>query len=256
MTSIVDVHHLEVSVEGTKVLRNVSLAIERGTCTALLGANGSGKTTLVRALLGLQPADDGQIIWFNEPGVRYQTHNRVALVPQLLPGVVSVPISVHEFVASSMSTPSHRWLWRYTARKTRAARVRAALQDVDLEAKEYRRIDALSGGEQRRALLARAIASGADVFFFDEPLAGVDLLHQERLVVAMQQLISSGATVVIVAHELEAIAGLVTRAVVLGGTGECSVLYDGGPEGIPGLRNHEDHHLHEHTGDAGRLLDI
>ena len=257
--AILSTRNLSVSIDGSSVLRNVTLDLQPGSCTALLGANGSGKTTLVRAMLGLQSVDSGEITWFGEPGGRYQRHNRVALVPQLLPGSVSVPVSVHEFVSSSLITPDRRGLWRLRARKLRALQVHAALQDVDLVSKERRRIDALSGGEQRRALLARAIASGADVFFLDEPLAGVDLPHQERLVAAMQRLLDAGATMVIVAHELEAIAGLVTRAVVLGGTGDTSVMYDGDPDGIPGLRAHAHphHHLHEQADAvAGGLLDI
>lgn len=246
MTStVLHTHALQVQVDGARVLHNVSVDILAGTCTALLGPNGSGKTTFLRAVLGLTPSAGG-VDWFGRREQDYRAAQRVALVPQMLPAVNAVPVSVSEFVESAFSSPRTRFSrWRDRAQRARA--VDAALARVDLSTKAHRTVDALSGGEQRRALFARAIVTGADVILMDEPLAGVDVEHQEHLVSIMRAMLDAGATLVVVAHELDVLASIVDHVVVFGGVGQSSIVYQGTPS--PQVLNrhlkHEPHHLHE-----------
>ena len=95
-------------------------------------------------------------------------------------------------------------------------------------------VSQLSGGQQQRALIARALAGSPDLFFLDEPTAGVDLPNQQALADALRQLKDRGSTIVLVAHELGAMAPLVDRAVVMR---DGRVAYDGAP-----LADHEVHH--------------
>ena len=244
-SNILHTHALDVFVEGARVLHNVSLDIMSGTCTALLGPNGSGKTTFLRAALGLIPSD-GDVVWFGTRDQDFRSSGRVSLVPQMLPAANAVPVSVAEFVESAFTSPANR-LRKWRQRAHRAQALQSALSRVGLLDKAVRPVDALSGGEQRRALFARAIVTGADVVLMDEPLAGVDLDHQAQLVSIMRTMLESGATLVVVAHELDALADIVDQVVLFGGSGSSSVVYQGvpSPEVLRRHLAHEPHHLHE-----------
>jgi zinc transport system ATP-binding protein len=130
------------------------------------------------------------------------------------------------------------------SRSDRAA-VDRAIEVVGLEGKARDGISTLSGGQQQRALIARALAGEPDLFFLDEPTAGVDLPSQQALADALGMLSSAGATIVLVAHELGPLAPLVERSVVMR---DGRVAYDGAP-----LGDHEVHapqfgeaHVHHH----------
>ena len=224
-----------VEFDGTHVFNHLDLAIEVGSFVALLGANGSGKTTLVRALLGLQPLSHGDVRIHGVALERFRDWQRVAFVPQRLPAAHGVPISVGELVSSSRISPRTRF------RPSRAAERQAclaALEQVGLADRRHDRVDTLSGGQQRRVMVARALAEGADTLVLDEPTAGVDLANQQRLAETLATL--QGHTVILVAHGLGAMAHLVTRAIVLEGG---RVIHDG-PTAPPGWTD-----VHHHTDD-------
>lgn len=223
-----------VAFEGGAVLDRVTVRIESGSFVALLGANGSGKTTLVRALLGLQPLAEGQVRIFGEPLDRFRAWNRIAFVPQRLPAATGVPISVMELVASSRIGPRTRWRWQ--RRSARAAALEA-LETVGLADRRGSRLDVLSGGQQRRVMIARALAEGSDTLVLDEPMAGVDLVNQQALAEVLASL--EGHTVLMVAHGLGTVANLVTRAIVLDSG---AIVHDGprAPEGWADLYHHAD----------------
>jgi zinc transport system ATP-binding protein len=235
--AVVSVSRLCVEFDGEHVLEDVDLTIRPGEFVALLGPNGSGKTTLVRAILGLQDYHHGRVALYGQPLSRFRDWQRIALVPQRLPGATSIPVSVWETVLSGLISPRRRW--RPFSRQQRAAATQA-LTDVGLLSKRHERLDTLSGGQQRRVLIARALASGADLLVMDEPTAGVDAQNVSRLTELLSQLHQRGTTVIVVTHELDGIAHLITRAIVLGPDRRESVVFDGPPP-IPG------HHLHDHV---------
>lgn len=257
-TNVLHTRALNVLVEGAQVLHNVSVDITSGSCTALLGPNGSGKTTFIRAVLGLIPTN-GEVSWFGNREQDYRATGRVSLVPQMLPTANAVPVSVAEFVESAFTSPANR-LSKWRQRAHRAEALQVALSRVGLLDKATRPVDALSGGEQRRALFARAIVTGADVVLMDEPLAGVDLDHQAQLVAIMRTMLESGATLIVVAHELDAIADIVDQVVLFGGAGQSSVVYQGAPspEVLHRHLAHEPHHIHElqRPESSGSILEL
>ncbi len=235
---VVSVSRLCVEFDGEHVLEDVDLEIDAGSVLALLGPNGSGKTTLIRAILGLQPTCHGQVRLFGTPLAQFRDWAAVALVPQRLPAASAVPVSAWEAVLSGLITPRRRWRpW------TRAERARAAeaLDRVGLADRRHDRLDAFSGGQQRRVLIARALAVGPRLLVMDEPTAGVDAEHVARLAELVTELRDDGVTTVIVTHELTGIAEAVTRAVVLSAHRRGSIAFDGPPP-IPATFDDHVHH--------------
>jgi len=208
-----------VEFDGVHVFNHLDLSIDAGSFVALLGSNGSGKTTLVRALLGLQPLSHGSVRIHGVPLERFRDWGRIAFVPQRLPAATGVPISVGELVGSSRISPRTRF--RRGRASDRQASL-AALETVGLADRWHDRVDTLSGGQQRRVLVARALVEGADTLVLDEPTAGVDLANQQRLAGTLGGL--HGCTVILVAHGLGSMAELVTRSIVLEGG---RVVHDG-----------------------------
>ncbi|MHB1067742.1 MAG: metal ABC transporter ATP-binding protein, partial [Candidatus Nanopelagicales bacterium] len=227
-----------VEYDGQHVLEDVDLAITAGEFVAVLGPNGSGKTTMVRAALGLQPFDHGRVWLFGTPLQRFRAWRRVALVPQRLPGASSIPVSVWESVRSGLISPRRRW--RPLSREEKAAATQA-LHDVGLWDRRHDRLDALSGGQQRRALVARALALSPDLLVMDEPTAGIDAEHVARLTEVLAGLSERGTTIIVITHELTGIAHLVTRAIALDPHARTSVAFDGPPP-LPGRITDGVHH--------------
>jgi zinc transport system ATP-binding protein len=240
--SVIDVRDLAVAIGGRPVLRAIDLRVEDGEFVALMGANGSGKSTLVRALTGLWPITGGTASLFGTPLDRFHDWQRLGFVPQRSTASSGVPASVWEVVASGRL--SRRRLLRPLSRADRAA-IRDAIEVVGLSDRHLDRVSQLSGGQQQRVLIARALAGEPDLFFLDEPTAGVDLPNQLALARALAELKRRGATILLVAHELGPLAELVDRAVVMR---DGRVVFDGEP-----LADHEVHdpslgdpHTHHH----------
>jgi zinc transport system ATP-binding protein len=240
--SVVRLTHACVEYDGTHVLEDVELDVTAGQFVALLGPNGSGKTTLVRAALGLEPLSHGTASLFGTPLSRFHDWSRIALVPQRLPAAANVPVSVWETVLSGSISPRGRYR-PFTREQRRAAQ--QALETVSLWDRRHDRLDTLSGGQQRRVLIARALSTSADLFVLDEPTAGVDGANQRRVAEVLTGLAALGRTVVLVAHELGPLEPLVTRVVVLGRGRDGSILFDGPPPAPDHLHDPVHHHSHD-----------
>ena len=167
-----------VTIGGRPILRGIDLTVEPGQFVALMGANGSGKSTLVRALVGLWPLSGGDLRIYGSPIASYDEWSRVGFVPQRASAESGVPASVWEVVSSGRLT--HRRPFRPMSRADRPPMDRA-IEVVGLQGKARDGISSLSGGQQQRALIARALAGEPDLFFLDEPTAGVDLPNQQAL---------------------------------------------------------------------------
>lgn len=241
-----------VAIGGRPVLRHVDLAVRAGEFVALMGANGSGKSTLVRALVGLWPLTGGRLELFGTELGRFHDWARIGYVPQRGGAASGVPASVWEVVASGRLT--RRRLLRPLGASDRRA-IDEALEVVGLADRARDGVSQLSGGQQQRVLIARALAGEPELFFLDEPTAGVDLENQEALAAALAQLKARGATVVLVAHELGPLAGLVDRSVVMR---HGRVAYDGAPLGdhaahdplLGGTHVHHVDHVHRSRHDV------
>ncbi|WP_020574541.1 metal ABC transporter ATP-binding protein [Actinopolymorpha alba] len=214
-----------VAYAGQRVLAGVELDIVPGDVVALLGPNGSGKSTLIRAILGLVPLTAGSLELFGIPAGRFRDRARIGYVPQRHTVGGGVPATVTEVVASGRLVRRRGGLRPWLGAADRAS-VAEAIETVGLTEKARAPISALSGGQQRRALIARALAGEPDLLVMDEPFAGVDLANQEILTKTLSALVAQGVTLLLVTHELGPVASLIRRTIVLD---HGRVAYDGTP---------------------------
>lgn len=231
-----------VTYESRTALAGVDLRVDAGEVVAVLGANGSGKSTLVRAVVGLVPLRAGELRLFGVPAEQFRERTRLGYVPQRAGATTGVPATVREVVSTGR-------LSRAGLRRLRAAdrdAVDRALRTVDLADRADDGVAELSGGQQQRVLIARALAGEPDLLVLDEPLAGVDLEHQEALARSLQRLAAAGTTVLLVLHELGPMSPLIRRAVTLV---DGRVLHDGPPPEQDHVHQHDPEHAHPPHGD-------
>lgn len=196
---------------GREVLHGVDLAVGPGEVVALLGANGSGKSTAVRAAVGRVRLTAGAWELFGTPGARFRQWARLGYVPQRTTAAAGVPATVREVVASGRLA---RTRLRPPRRADREA-VTRALELVGLADRARESVDALSGGQHQRVLIARALAGEPELLVMDEPMAGVDLAAQDVLADTVRTQAAAGTSVLLVLHELGPLEPLIDRAVLL-----------------------------------------
>lgn len=237
-----------IGYQGRAVLVDVDLVVSRGEVVAVLGANGSGKSTLVRGVIGLADVLSGTVELFGEPADQVRDRWRLGHVPQRHTVAGGIAATVTEVVTSGR-LPRLR-PWRRSTDQDRD-RVRQAIATVGLAGRERAPVATLSGGQQRRVLIARALAAESELLLLDEPTAGVDAEHQQALAETMADLTAAGTTIVLVAHELGPAATVVTRAVLLR---HGRVEYDGPPDGT-GVDGHgtDHHHISDEPSIVGRI---
>jgi zinc transport system ATP-binding protein len=205
------------------VIEDVSLRVDPGEFVALVGPNGSGKSTLLNVLLGAIEPRSGSIRLFGEDPDRFHARWRLGFVPQRPTLESEVPATVREIVTSGRIRQRGWWRRQSVADRTAIAH---AIESVGLAEVAEQPLNELSVGQQQRAFIARAFASGPDLLVLDEPIAGIDRASQRRFresLVHLQR--EHGAGVLLVSHELSAVADVIDRIIVLKRT----VLFDGSP---------------------------
>ncbi len=236
------------------VVSDVTLSIAPGEVVAVLGPNGSGKSTLVKGILGLADQFAGQVRLFGVPRAEFREHPRLGYVPQRHTLSGTVRATVTEVVATGRLS-RQRWFGRFSG--TDATHVERALSLVGLADRERVDVADLSGGQQRRVLIARALAGEPEVLVMDEPTAGVDAANQHVLAEVLARLVAEGLTILVVTHELAAFADLVTRVIVVD---DGHIQFDGpAPEFNDRrqdvLHDHDfHHHDHELTAPARQVV--
>ena len=226
---------VDVLLNGIPIIRGASLEVGNGEVVAILGNNGSGKTTLMRALMGLVP-HRGSIELFGTDLDKFRDWGRVGYVPQR-GNILVQQATAREVVASGRLGRRRAFLPESGSDK---AAIADALAEVGLADRSRFPFVRLSGGQQQRVLIARALATGADLMAWDEPLAGVDRDTQELLAGVATHLKARGTTIVMVLHELGCFRDLIDRSIVLAD----------GRVMPPGYDLHEHGHAHDdHTHD-------
>jgi iron complex transport system ATP-binding protein len=211
-----------------KVVENVSFELERGQILVLLGPNGAGKTTLIRALNGTVPVASGEILLGGKPLLshsRREIAKRIAVVAQ--ENETKFPVTVLEYVLAGRFANGAAFGWE-TDKDIAVAR--EALRNCDLEEYESRLMNELSGGERQRVVLARALATDAEVLLLDEPTANLDLAHQAMMFrLVRERCRGCNASAIVITHDLNLAAEFADRVMLLRG-GEMFAL--GTPEEV------------------------
>lgn len=191
------------------LLPPMDLAIQRGMFLGIVGPNGSGKTTLVRTLLGLLPPIAGRIASDGTPP-------RFGYVPQRDGVDLSFPLTAHEIVMMGCYgrlSPGRR------PREAERRAAQQALREVGAEALADRLFHALSGGQRQRVLIARALAGAPDILVLDEPTNGMDLPSERAMLELVASFCARDIAVVMVSHQLGAVADYATDLCLLPGEG-------------------------------------
>ncbi|MGY1607630.1 MULTISPECIES: metal ABC transporter ATP-binding protein [unclassified Geodermatophilus] len=194
------------------IVRDADLTVRRGEAVAVLGSNGSGKTTLSRGLLGLATVLGGTVEVLGAPVGRQREHGRIGYVPQRHTVSGAMPATVREVVG--VGRLPRLGLFRRPGPRDRAA-VAEAVDAVGLADRLEDPVAALSGGQQRRVLVARALAAEPELLVMDEPTAGVDAASQAALAAVLARVSAAGTTLLVVTHETGPLSGVLTRAVVV-----------------------------------------
>ncbi|MFB7087996.1 metal ABC transporter ATP-binding protein [Streptomyces sp. NPDC056296] len=239
--TVISLRGVRAELGSRPVLRGIDLTVRGGEVVALLGANGSGKSTAVRTVIGQVPVTAGAIELFGTPRRRFRDWARVGYVPQRTTAAGGVPATVTEVVSSGRLSRARFGVLRKADREA----VRGALDLVGMADRAKDSVNALSGGQHQRVLIARALAAEPELLIMDEPMAGVDLASQEVLAETLRKQVAAGTTVLLVLHELGPLEPLIDRAVVLR---DGCVTHDGPPPKAVGqhaLPGHD--HVHPHA---------
>lgn len=211
---MLDVHALSVAYGSRPVLTEISFSLPAGQILGVIGPNGAGKTTLIRALSGVLPLTGGQVrvggrdLAALKPAERAR---QVAVVPQAR----NLPPAFTGWELVLLGRTAHlNWLGQTTAQDNEC--VRLALSRARAADLADRRVGDLSGGEQQRLLLARALAQEAPLLLLDEPTTHLDLQYQIGLLDEVRDLVqTAGLTVVVALHDLNMVSRYADQVALL-----------------------------------------
>lgn len=209
---VIEVRDVSCLLGGRPVLDHVDLTVRKGDLYAVIGPNGGGKTTLLRAILGLQRTDSGQVRLFGS--TPEDGRSRVGYVPQYRTFDFQYPITAAEMVLSGRLSHHAGLINRYTAADREAAG--HALETTGILHLADREIRRLSGGEQQRVIIARALAGNPDLLILDEALVYVDIPTEVQLFDLLTGLRKT-MTILMVTHDIGAISPHITRVACLNG---------------------------------------
>ena len=204
------VNDLTVAYHRKPVLWDVDLTLPEGRLIAVVGPNGAGKSTFIKAVLGLVPRASGMVTIYGEP---YQDQRRlVGYVPQRESVDWDFPVNALDVVAMGLYRRIG-WLRPVNASHRRIAL--EALEKVGMANFAKRQISQLSGGQQQRVFLARALVQDAQLYFMDEPFAGVDVATERAIIALLKELKAAGKTCVVVHHDLQTVPTYFDHVVLL-----------------------------------------
>ena len=193
-------------------LDGATLSVQPGRICGLIGMNGAGKSTLLKAIMGLVKPDRGTVRINGIDPMRARKTQVLGYVPQSEDVDWQFPVTVRDVVM--MGRYGHMGFPRH-ARAEDIAAVDRALERTHLESFADRQIGQLSGGQKKRAFIARGIAQGASIMLLDEPFAGVDKHSEATITELLRDLAAEGTTIFVVTHDLVALPQLAPETVLL-----------------------------------------
>lgn len=211
---MLEIRNISVAYHRQVALKDLSLVAKPGEILAIIGPNGAGKTTLINAASGVLPLSKGSIHVNNQDILSLSSKNRaqtIAVVPQAR----SLPAAFTVFQTVLLGrTPYLGWMGKPSQEDT--SKVQAALERVNLDSIAHRSIGAISGGEQQRVLLARALAQATPILMLDEPTAHLDIRYQSGFLDVVQELATEQRLTILMAlHDLNLAAIYAHRILLL-----------------------------------------
>ncbi len=209
-TLALHIEDLTVSYQSRPVLWDIDLNVPPGVLAAIVGPNGAGKSTLIKTALGLIKPAAGHVYIHGKP---YQDQRRrVGYVPQRNSVDWDFPTTALDVVTMGLYGKIG---WFKRPKTSDLSQALKALGQVGMDAFAQRQISQLSGGQQQRVFLARALVQDAEVYFMDEPMAGVDATTEMAIINILKVLRSEGKTVIVVHHDLQTVASYFDWMVLL-----------------------------------------
>lgn len=199
--SPLSIHAMTVAYHHKPVLWDVDYDAPANALVAIVGPNGAGKSTLIKACLDLVPRASGLVEFWGSPYRRVR--GRVGYVPQRESVDWDFPVSALDVVCMGRY---HKIGWCRPVSRAHKRAGMECLARVGMLPLADRQISQLSGGQQQRVFLARALAQEADLYFMDEPFAGVDAATERAIVEVLRELKRGGKTVICVHHDLQTVA--------------------------------------------------
>lgn len=197
---IIEIHDLSVSYDKKPVLWGIDLSLPQGIMVGVIGPNGAGKSTLIKTIMGLIPQSSGYVKLMGSD--IEEVRKKIAYVPQKESVDWDFPASV--FDITLMGRYNQLGLFQRPREADKEAAM-TALKKVGMDQFANRQISQLSGGQQQRVFLARAICQQADIYFLDEPFAGVDAATERDIFQILGDLSKQGKTLIIVHHDLQTV---------------------------------------------------
>lgn len=199
---MIELTDLTVGYDYKPVFSNVNLQIPQGSFTGIVGPTGSGKSTLLLAILGLVPCAAGNVGVFKDNNST-KTPAKVGYVSQERGVDIYFPATVEQIISMGLATERRLIPWLNSKEKKRVASV---AEQLGISTYLQHHIGDISGGQQQRAFLSRALISNPDLLILDEPTTGVDLGTQQNILQALFGLNRNGMTILITTHDLSGIA--------------------------------------------------
>lgn len=210
MPIVIQVEDLTMAYHDQPVLWDNDIQVKAGSRTAIVGPNGAGKSTLLKGILGLQKKLAGSVKIFGQD-IRH-VKKRLAYIPQSNSVNWDFPTTVLDVVM--MGRYVHLG-WMRRPRKEDRERALQALRQIGMEEFQDRQISRLSGGQRQRVFIARAIASDAEIYFMDEPLAGVDKRTEGVIMDFLKDAQKQGKTSLVVHHDLNTVPSYFDHVILL-----------------------------------------
>ncbi len=212
---MLEVQNISKAFDGTPVLRDVSLSVEKGDVIAILGPSGSGKTTLLRCLNFLERADGGKLLFDGETFDLHATSRKDIARIRRKTGFVFQSYNLFAN-KTALGNVIEGLIVARKMPKAEAVNIgRQMLERVGLSGREEAYPSELSGGQQQRVAIARALATTPEIIYFDEPTSALDPELTGEVLAVMRDLANEGMTMLVVTHEMSFARNVSNRVMLM-----------------------------------------